>query len=219
LESADPGRGCGVSSDEIRRRIPHALEFIVPVPRFSILFVCTGNICRSALAERVLATRLADLGVDDVEVSSAGTSAIDGRGISRETARVAIAHGADPDGFRSSRIDERRLAAADLIIGMTEEHCARVSAIEPTAFSRVFTLAELTRVSADTGAMGPARGADHWRAFAAAAVDQRRRGLLRPLPEDDVADPYGKEAAAFDAMAARIVPAIDQLVGVPGVSR
>ncbi|MGB3377055.1 MAG: hypothetical protein WBA87_18175, partial [Microbacterium sp.] len=66
----------------------------LPDAQPNILTVCTGNICRSALAESVLATRLTDL---DVRVHSAGTQALVGHGMPREARALAERNGVTPD--------------------------------------------------------------------------------------------------------------------------
>lgn len=184
---------------------------------FTVLFVCTGNICRSALAERVLASRVAVPG-GSVSVRSAGTHAVVGRGISSQTRPLVRAGGGETEGFVARQLDEGMLRSADLILGMTAEHCERAASLEPSAFARTFTLMEFARAVAARSLLGAPGDADRWRALVASAVELRRSGQLGSRADDDVADPYGKPAAAFTEMAARVVPVIDLLAGT-GESR
>ncbi|WP_426626281.1 low molecular weight phosphatase family protein [Leifsonia sp. McL0607] len=177
-----------------------------------MLFVCTGNICRSAMAERVLASRVAAAG-GGVLVRSAGTRAVVGRGMSSQTRPLVRANGGDPDGFIARQLDEPMLREADLILGMTAEHCERAASLEPSAFARIFPLMEFGRAAAETALPGQPNDADRWRGLLASAVELRRAGRLRPATDDDVADPYGKSDSAFTEMASRVVPVIDLLAG------
>ncbi|MEY9951413.1 low molecular weight phosphatase family protein [Leifsonia sp. EB34] len=183
---------------------------------FSVLFVCTGNICRSAMAERLLAARLppATGGAGDgVVVRSAGTRAVVGRAISSQTRPRVRAFGGDPDGFVATQLTEATIAGADLVLALTQEHATRVTALDPAAFSRTFTLREFARAVEDFAGEGDPGDPRRWRELTDRAVDARRRGLLPPRADDDIEDPYGRPDEAFDEMARRLVPAIDVLAG------
>jgi len=92
-----------------------------------ILFVCTGNICRSPFAEAAARQLTGD------EVASAGTIAITGAPASRTGIAVAAELGVDMTSHRAGDLTPSLIASADLIFGMAEEHVAAVLAIDPGA--------------------------------------------------------------------------------------
>lgn len=164
------------------------------------------------MAERILASRIPVAG-GEVMVHSAGTRAVVGRAMSSQTRPLVRANGGDPDGFVARQLDERMLREADLVLGMTAEHCERAATLEPSAFARIFSILEFGRAVAESATAVPVTGSARWRGLLASAVELRRAGRLRPTAEDDVADPYGKSDAAFAEMASRLVPVIDMLAG------
>jgi low molecular weight protein-tyrosine phosphatase len=93
-----------------------------------VLFVCTGNTCRSPLAEAALR---AELGADAarVEVGSAGTGARNGEPASAGSLDIAAAHGIDLAAHRSQHVTEPMLAAADVVLVMEPSHLAAVRAL------------------------------------------------------------------------------------------
>ena len=91
-----------------------------------LLFVCTGNTCRSPMAA-ALARRLADeRGLTDLVVESAGTGAADGTGASDGALLVTLEHGDDISGHRARTLTSDMVGRADLILTMGERHLARV---------------------------------------------------------------------------------------------
>lgn len=86
-----------------------------------ILFICTGNACRSAAAESVLRKQLSDAGIEDVTVSSAGTLEWGTNPRDAVMTRIAAEHGYMMEGTTSCMTREM-LNAADLILVMTPEH-------------------------------------------------------------------------------------------------
>lgn len=91
-----------------------------------ILFVCTGNTCRSPLAEAVLRRMAVERGLTDLQASSAGTGSLDGAPASSGTYLVGIERGADTSAHRARRLTPRMIADADLIFAMSQGHLAEI---------------------------------------------------------------------------------------------
>ncbi len=91
-----------------------------------ILLVCTGNICRSPLAEVLLRRELEQRGVEGVVVSSAGTGAWEGAPASEGAYLVALEHGLDLSEHRAQLLTREVVRDYDLILTMARHHRARV---------------------------------------------------------------------------------------------
>jgi protein-tyrosine-phosphatase len=105
-----------------------------------VLFVCTGNVCRSPLAEALLRREIDARHLDGIEVGSAGTGAWDGAPASEGAYLVGLEHGLDLSGHRARLLTRDLLEEADLILTMSRHHRARVRELDRDA--RVFLLGE-----------------------------------------------------------------------------
>lgn len=108
----------------------------------SVLFVCTGNSCRSVMAEGLLKKRLADLGKNDIEVNSAGIMALTGFPPTQETVDVMKEAGVDVSGLKSKALTDEMIKTADLILVMEPLHKADVVNRAPEASSKTYLLHE-----------------------------------------------------------------------------
>jgi protein-tyrosine-phosphatase len=94
-----------------------------------ILFVCTGNTCRSALADAVARKVIVERGLADVEVQSAGTSAWDGAPASDGALLVGMERSLDLSQHRSQTLTRELVRDADLILAMGPHHLERIEAL------------------------------------------------------------------------------------------
>ncbi|MBB2911641.1 protein-tyrosine phosphatase [Streptosporangium becharense] len=170
--------------------------------RFRILFVCTGNICRSPLAERM--TRAALGPCPAVQVISAGTQAEPGLEMAEGARRVLARLGGDPAGFGSRPLTPELVAAADLVLTATCEHRARAVDLHLAAAGRVFTIAEFGALAEAVPPAGvPGHPDPALRARALVGQARALRGLVR-VARPDIADPYGGSWLAYRAAGRRI---------------
>lgn len=185
---------------------------------YRILVVCTGNICRSPFAERLLRARLGErLGADAtrIEVASAGTWGLVGEAMMPEAAETLRRYGGDPEGFAACALAEPQIEAADLVLGLTREHRGSVVTMVPRAASKTVTLLEYARLlggvtNDDLGYAGP-DPVERFRAITAAAFGRRGYVPIDDPSDDDVPDPFGGPMSAYE-LAAEL---IDRALEVP----
>ena len=190
---------------------------------FEIITVCTGNICRSPLAEQLLRTRLAGL---PGSVNSGGTYDMGGAEMPAEAQRLAAEHGVPADlstEHRSQLLNARMLAAPDLILAMAREHRRAIVELAPARLRSTFTLREFARLAADTPDAEIITAADSAgedpsaRLRAAVASVAAHRGVSLPPADpadDDVIDPYRRSWNTYQLSGSQLVPAIDEVVRV-----
>jgi protein-tyrosine phosphatase len=99
----------------------------------TILFVCTGNTCRSPMAEAIARKELDRRGWNHVAVASAGVAAFPDEPASLHARLLARQRGTSLDEHRSRSIDEGALEGADWVLTMTPTHLERVMALNPPA--------------------------------------------------------------------------------------
>ncbi len=177
---------------------------------FTVLHVCTGNICRSPMAERLTVLGLQERGLDGVEVGSAGTWGHTGSPMEPEALVALEEYGVDGSGFRARELVAEHVVAADLVLGATREHRAAAVVLQPRAAARTFTLREFARLA---GAVDPAAlpdGSTEERARALVRLAAAQRGLVPPDSprDDDLSDPYHAPQSQFVRCAALIEQAL-----------
>ena len=106
----------------------------------SILFVCTGNSCRSIMAEGLMKAALKKLGKEEIRVSSAGVSALDGFNPTRETIEVMKCEGVDVSDFKSRAITDEIIRGSDLILVMAARHMSDIIMRVPEAAAKTHLL-------------------------------------------------------------------------------
>lgn len=164
-----------------------------------VLFVCTGNICRSPTAERLTVAHAAERGISGLAVSSAGTRALIGHPIHPEAALVLQSLGVDGANFAARQINERIAADADLVLTMTRAHRDTVLEHAPHRLRRTFTLSEAARLVSDCGAQSV----------------EDLAALRRRITADesfDISDPIGQSADFFAAVATQIAECLTPIL-------
>ncbi|MFI5494587.1 phosphotyrosine protein phosphatase [Actinoplanes sp. NPDC051859] len=203
------------------------------MPPFTVLHVCLGNICRSPMAERLLALavtqRLGKLDPDadpddllrSVSAGMGGWHA--GEEMNPPAARQLRLRGGNTDGFAARKLSAPHLAEAGLILTATGEQVGLVGDLLPDAAGRTFVLGHFGRLvrQMDLAALPPAgTEPDVFAARAAAVVAaaNQLRVKVEPLPTDDVDDPWGRGDQTFQRVADEIDDTMALLVAalLPG---
>jgi protein-tyrosine phosphatase len=169
----------------------------------SVLVVCTGNVCRSPIAEGFLRTALRRrAGTDAPEVGSAGTAGWEGSSAMPEAVQAAGERGVDIAGHVARRLTRGHVVEADLVVCMAAEHRDAVSRSMPEAEEKSFTLKELVRLLESPDADDdPSRGRADLGARVALAADLRRGGFPGNPHDEDVVDPLGLPLESYRAIA------------------
>ena len=108
--------------------------------KFRVLFLCTGNSCRSPMAEGILKKMLRENEVDDFEISSAGISTFSGVPASLFSMQVSKTRNVDLSQHRSRQLNKQILKKADLILAMSDEHLEYVRKMDKNALDRTHLL-------------------------------------------------------------------------------
>ncbi|UCG50400.1 MAG: low molecular weight protein arginine phosphatase [Candidatus Latescibacterota bacterium] len=107
-----------------------------------LLFVCSGNTCRSPLAEGIAKKLLPKELLNEIEISSAGSSALEGSPASSQAVRVAGNHSIDLTNHSSTLLNRTLVKDVNLIITMGSKHKKTVGVIEPTALDYTYLLTD-----------------------------------------------------------------------------
>jgi protein-tyrosine phosphatase len=197
------------------------VESPAPAPApVRILTVCTGNICRSPVAERLLQAGLDQVLPGGFEVTSAGTRAMVGDPMQPLSGDIVRMFGGNPDGFVSRQLTSKILRGVDLVLTMTSGHRGEVLQQDASLLKRTFTIREFARmldVLDDRGEATPVTSDDgnplganaaFWRGLPARAAAVRHLSLPADSAENDIIDPYRRGPEVYRQMEDELAPAI-----------
>ena len=162
-----------------------------------VLFVCTGNLCRSPSAEGFLVQRLSEVGPPDVRVESAGTTGTT-IAVPHQLLQEAAAYGLDLSSHVPRRMDIDTVARADLVIGMARAHVREIVVADPPSFTKAFTLREIVRRGVEKGGRGQLQRVNEW--LEEIGAGRRHQDLLGESTADDIPDPMGGTSQDYRAM-------------------
>ncbi len=168
----------------------------------SILVVCTGNICRSPMAEGLLRDALvARFGTRAPHVSSAGTMGMQGSGARPESVRAAAERGVDIASHVAREVTGGMVEDAALVVTMAAEHRRAIASSDLETAHKTFTLKELVRLLEALPRVAPGVSPDTLAARVAEAEDKRATGFAGNPHDLDIADPLGMPFDSYRAIA------------------
>ncbi|NNH72046.1 low molecular weight phosphatase family protein [Nocardia uniformis] len=164
-----------------------------------VLYVCSGNVCRSVIAERLTLAIAAEHSLPDLTAESAGVRALVGFPVAPLAAQAIEGLGAEAGEFKARRLKPEMVRHADLILTMTEQIREKVREIEPSAAAHTFTLLEAHRIARVSGAR------------TVAGLNQARHDLAL-VGRENISDPVGLSAQAYCEVGDRIAEALIPLL-------
>ena len=142
-----------------------------------VLFVCTGNTCRSPMAEGMLRASGRE---GAFTVSSAGVAAYGGGGASPETLEILTGRGIELEGFGSRMVDDTILGQASHVFCMTRDHLDTLEALYPEEQDKFYLACDFAEIEGEVGRDVPDPIGRGLRAYeeVAACLDLAIEGIL-----------------------------------------
>ncbi|WP_157962547.1 hypothetical protein [Homoserinimonas sp. OAct 916] len=168
-----------------------------------VLFVCTGNICRSPYAEYSLRENLRLKHASGIRVLSAGTRAVVDRGAAEDVLALLAEHGINGADFRAQALNPDMIETADLVLTASANHRSAVVQMVPRAHSRTFTIRQFARLALVAQPATSDDDSPRTRVQELVRACAAVRGVAGPSigSADDVEDPWGGPAAGYRRMA------------------
>lgn len=166
-----------------------------------MLFVCSSNVCRSPIAERLTRAFADQHAPGAVTAESAGTRALVGYPIEPHAAHVIAGLGGNPDVFGARRLDQEMLSRADLVLAMTLRARDEVARMADQFTAPWFTLREAHQIATHTGA---STVTDLWDA----------REQVESTRDWDIVEPVGVDQDPFDRVGDQIAQELIPLLTI-----
>ena len=167
-----------------------------------VLMVCTGNLCRSPMAEGLFRHAVTQRGCD-IEVASSGTWAYWGDPATPEAVEVLRGRGIDLSTHQSRGLDPKEVKAADLIVAMTSVHRREILQVAPEVSGKLVLMKELVEMALEGDL--PEGSERRLERLLEAPRPKWRRAL-------DLDDPIGKPIHAYERTVAQIEMGVEALV-------
>ena len=186
---------------------------------FRILVVCTGNVCRSPLADQMFRKAAGDLPPElaaHIVVNSAGTQAPVGSPMSASAASISAGLGLDPSEHRARQLTVSMVEESDLTLVATRAHRQEVARMLPRAVRALFTIREFGRAAEalEDDQLVKAKSPDDLRTVVSRIASRRGYLPMREPMLDDIVDPIGRSERTYKRMADELVPAVENATRV-----
>ena len=182
------------------------------VEPFRILMVCTGNICRSPMAEQMLREKLAARNLKNIVVDSAGVYAMEGESMTVEAASAMRTVGYAPTTHVAKQATSEVIASANLVLTATQDHRTDIVRTLTRANRFTFTIKEFANLAAYVAEPDP----DVELPVATDLADKlvitsMARGYAPEVANADIEDPYQRGQQVFDATREELEPLLEQI--------